>query len=224
MVRNQHFDPLSVIFWPPEGQNWANVAQKQINSQHSPNKCIIKFEINWEITFPDYGQKPRTDGRTKAHHSYVSYPLRRRGQKQTATGQPSHRLVCDYRKLNKLNVLQHFLMITVEEVWEMVGRVKPKIFPSLDLMSGFQQLTRRSENDNTPQPLDQWTKAHSWANRFEIYLPCTVGQEEGHCASNIVSNSHLFHSKSMGLLIPKIWLLKIWPWKSKVKVMGEIKV
>ena len=51
-----------------------------------------------------------------------------------------------------------------------------------------------------------------------------MGQEEVHCASNIVSNSHLFHSKSIDLPIPKIWLLKIWPWKSKVKVMGEVKV
>ena len=48
--------------------------------------------------------------------------------------------------------------------------------------------TRQSENDNTPQPQDQWTIAHSLANRLEnvrgshcpntwpIYLPCTVAQ------------------------------------------------
>ena len=57
-----------------------------------------------------------------------------------------------------------------------------------------------------------------------MYLPCTVAQEQAHCASNIVSDSHLFHSKSIDLPIPKIWLLKIWPWKSKVKVMVEVKV
>ena len=51
-----------------------------------------------------------------------------------------------------------------------------------------------------------------------------MAQEEAHCASNIVSNSHLFHSKPIDLPIPKIWLLKIWPWKYKVKVMGEVKV
>ena len=73
-------------------------------------------------------------------------------------------------------------------------------------------------------------KAHSWVSRLEtvrvshwpitwpIYLPCTVAQQQAHCASNIVSNSHLFHSKSIILPIPKIWLLKVWPWKSKVKV------
>ena len=35
------------------------------------------------------------------------------------------------------------------------------------------------------------------------------------CASKLVSNSHLFHSKSIDLPIPKIWLLKIWPWPWK---------
>ena len=47
-------------------------------------------------------------------------------------------------------------------------------------------------------------------------------QDEAHCASDIVTNSHLFYSKLIDLPIPKIWLLKIWPWKSKV--MGEVKV
>ena len=35
-----------------------------------------------------------------------------------------------------------------------------------------------------------------------------MGQEQVHYASNIVSNSHLFHSKSIGLPTHKIWLLK----------------
>ena len=78
---------------------------------------------------------------------------------------------------------------------------------------------------------------HSWVNRLEtvrvshwpitwsMYLPCTVAQEQAqHCASNIVSNSHIYHFNSIDLPIPKIWLLKIWPWKSKVKVLGEFKV
>ena len=30
--------PFSVILWPLEGQNLANMAQKRINSEHSPNK------------------------------------------------------------------------------------------------------------------------------------------------------------------------------------------
>ena len=49
--------------------------------------------------------------------------------------------------------------------------------------------------------------AHSLANRLEtvrvshwpitwpIYLPCTVARGQSHCASNIISNSHPFHSK-----------------------------
>ena len=43
---------------------------------------------------------------------------------------------------------------------------------------------------------------------------CIIQREEAHCASNIVIN----------LSIPKMWLSKIWPWKYKVKVMGEVKV
>ena len=69
--------------------------------------------------------------------------------------------------------------------------------------------TRRSENDNTLSPwISQWI-AHSWTNRSEtvgvshwpitwpMYLPCIVTQEQAHCVSSIVSNSHLFHSKSI---------------------------
>ena len=40
MVGNQHLGPFSVIFWPLEGQNWADVTQKQISSEHSPNKRL----------------------------------------------------------------------------------------------------------------------------------------------------------------------------------------
>ena len=57
-----------------------------------------------------------------------------------------------------------------------------------------------------------------------MYLPCTLAQEQAQSVSNIVSNSQLFHSKSIDLPIPKMWLLKMWPWKSKVKVMGDVKV
>ena len=51
-----------------------------------------------------------------------------------------------------------------------------------------------------------------------------MAHKEAHCASKIVSNSHLFHSKPIEITIPKIWLSKIWPWKYKVKVRGEVKV
>ena len=80
--------------------------------------------------------------------------------------------------------------------------------------------TRRSENDNTPPPLDHWMDSPF------------MGQQVGncncftstHCASNIASNPYLFHSESIDLPIPKIQLLKIWRWKSKVNVMVEVKV
>ena len=37
--------PLSVILWPLEGRNLANVTQKWIYSEHSPNKCTHKVWI-----------------------------------------------------------------------------------------------------------------------------------------------------------------------------------
>ena len=96
--------------------------------------------------------------------------------------------------------------------------------------------TRRSENDNTPQPLDQWTNspfmgqqvgncksftlAHSLANLFAMH--CDPRESPSWIRRYIQLASLLY--KSINLPIPKIWLLKIWPWKSKVKVMGEVKV
>ena len=37
--------PFSVILWPLEGQNLANVAQKRINTEHSSNKCTHQVWI-----------------------------------------------------------------------------------------------------------------------------------------------------------------------------------
>ena len=37
-----------------------------------------------------------------------------------------------------------------------------------------------------------------------IYLPCTLAQGQYHCASNIISNSHPFHSKWVDPPIPEI--------------------
>ena len=76
-----------------------------------------------------------------------------------------------------------------------------------------------------------------------MHLPCTVAQQQVHCASN-VTNSHLFQSKSIDLPIhnlcptssrlTSIWFhvnpqsysydrafFKIWPSKSKVKVIVQ---
>ena len=76
--------------------------------------------------------------------------------------------------------------------------------------------TRRSEKDNTPQPLDQWTnspfsdqqvgncKSFTWPITWPIYLPCTVAQCQSHCASNIICNSHPFHSKWVDPPIPEL--------------------
>ena len=36
---NSQKPQFSAILWPLEGHNLANMAKKQINSEHSPNKC-----------------------------------------------------------------------------------------------------------------------------------------------------------------------------------------
>ena len=89
-------------------------------------------------------------------------------------------------------------------------------FPWLKPFRNFVDTKTRQSENNTPQPLDQWTIAHSLANRLEnvrgshcpntwpIYLPCTVAQGQSHCASNIISNSYPFHSKWVDPPIPEL--------------------
>ena len=87
-----------------------------------------------------------------------------------------------------------------------------------DTMMGT-KWTRRSKNDNTLQALDQWmdspfmcqqvgncnsfTSTHYLANVFAM-----------HCGPRTsplcIQHLYLFHSNSINLPIPKIWLLKIW--------------
>ena len=41
------------MFWPLEGQNFTDMAKKQINSEYSPNNLCVytKFESGWVNTF-----------------------------------------------------------------------------------------------------------------------------------------------------------------------------
>ena len=83
----------------------------------------------------------------------------------------------------------------------------------------FSWPTRRSENNN-PQPLDQWMNSPFIGQQvgncksFTLthYLADLFAKHHGqsHCASNFISNSH-----------PSFNIL---PSKSKLKVMGEVKV
>ena len=43
-----------------------------------------------------------------------------------------------------------------------------------------------------------------WPITWPIYLPCTVTQGRSHCAFNIISNSHPFHSKWVDIPISEL--------------------
>ena len=104
----------------------------------------------------------------------------------------------------------------------------------------WRNLTRRSENDNTPQPLDQWinspfmgqkagncnsfTSYHYLSNVFPMHCGLRAIPLCAQQWAQLKSLSNLKSLKWIDLPIPKIWILKIWPWKSKVKAMGEVKV
>ena len=64
------------------------------------------------------------------------------------------------------------------------------------------------------------TSLSIWVNEYVTYESLSNWP----CAPDQTRLFHLLHSKSIDLPIPKMWLLKIWSWKSKVEVMGEVKV
>ena len=88
--------------------------------------------------------------------------------------------------------------------------------------SVWQKITRRSENVDTPQPLDQWKNSPFMGQQVGNWLICHALWPK---RKPIVHPTHIsFIPSQLDLPIPKIWLLKIWPWKYKIKVMGEVKV
>ena len=57
--------PFLAILWALECRNFANVGQKHESLLHThPGNAYTKFELNWMISLPDNGLKPRRDGRT----------------------------------------------------------------------------------------------------------------------------------------------------------------
>ena len=165
-------------------------------------------------------------------------------------------------------------MVPTRKIWQHSSQGYPPVsYFNFDATINIKS-TRHSENDNTPQPLDQWRnrpfigqqvgncKSFTLTQYLADLFAMHRGQGQSHCASNIISNSHPFHSKGVDPPIPKlqqfqyltlkiqgqghgwgqIWshnvsltfyrltslsfhvnrpynFFKIWPWKSKVKVM-----
>ena len=144
--------------------------------------------------------------------------------------------------------------------------------------------TRRSENDNTPQPLDQWTNSpfigqqvgncmsftltyyladpfamhhgprsiplciqhhiqltslsfqvsrpsHSWVTATSIFYlqnprsrSWVRSKLKSRCESNILSTRIPFVPCQSAIPFLRYDFFKIWPWKSKVKVMEEVNI
>ena len=92
-----------------------------------------------------------------------------------------YRLVTDFRALNKRSVPQHFPVITMDEVWEVIGPQKPKIFSSLDLLSGFHQLQMHPDTKHKSAFVVQGNQ-YEW-NRVPFGLqgsPCTFARTMAH--------------------------------------------
>ena len=93
--------------------------------------------------------------------------------------------------------------------------------------------TRRSENDNTPQPLDQWTNSpfigqqvgNSKSFTLTHYLADLFAMHHGPSSIPLCIHHHI-PSIPSELTLPFLSYsnFNILPWKSKVKVMGEVKV
>ena len=98
-----------------------------------------------------------------------------------------YRLVTDFRALNKRSVPQHFPVITLDEVWEVIGRQKPKIFSSLDMYSGFHQLALHPETKHKSALVVQG-KQFEW-NRVPFGLqgsPCSFARTMAHVLKDLL--------------------------------------
>ena len=62
------------------------------------------------------------------------------------TTPPSYRLVVDYRRLNAVSYNQVLPIPRIDSTLDQIGQTKPKIFSSLDLMSGFHQIPIRKQD------------------------------------------------------------------------------
>ena len=63
-----------------------------------------------------------------------------------------------------------------------------------------------------------------WPIAWLIYLPCTMTQCQSHCASNIIQLTSLSFQVSQPSHSSVTAISIFLPWKSKIKVMGEVKV
>ena len=110
------------------------------------------------------------------------------------------------------------------------------VWQYLSSPEGWRVITRHSENDNTPQPLDQWMNSSFMGQqvgnckRFTLthYLADLFAK---HCGPSSIPPCIQHHIQLTSPSFSESTLpflrysdFNILPWKSKVKVMGEVKV
>ena len=115
----------------------------------------------------------------------------------------------------------------------LIGPVIPEIqlFQKLTLKiqgqgHGWGQ-SSKSKSLASYRPTSLWFRvnrpSHSWDTAFSK-LDIENQRSRSWVRSQHSVNSHPFPSMSIGHPIPELLLFEIWPWKSRVKVMGEVTV
>ena len=190
---------------------------------------------------------------------------------------------CRCRELEKCFLLHNLTQANVTPHMAKITPTLGKLWP-LHFLTKKTMTNKAYRERQHPQPLDQWTnspfisqqvgncKSFTLTHYLVDLFAMHVAQGQSHCESNIIYNSHPFHSKWVDTPIPKLqqfqyftikiqgqghgWgqslksqcessilstnipfvpcqsaipflrydFFKIWPWKSKVKVMEEVNI
>ena len=108
-------------------------------------------------------------------------------QKLLTIGEPSYSLVFDYQKLNKLSIPQHFPMITVNEIWEMVGQTKAKIVFSLDFLKQLSSAQYGWRDKTQSFMWGSWTTIHLEQTTIMVEKgSCNFGENDACCPQRFI--------------------------------------
>ena len=83
--------------------------------------------------------------------------------------------------------------MSVAIAWKNIGHIKIKFRTCHDSPAVMTNERLKPDYDNQNWANRLETGVSHWPITWPVYSPCNVAQEQAHCASNTVSNSHLFH-------------------------------